>query len=86
MKTVTFLLSVLLVGCVAVPTKVSTHPERYNCDIVISTVWDGSHPVEYFEHEMVVGQTYRDPLGMKYSLEATAQDSVFLLRIPVPRR
>ena len=83
MKTVALLLSVLLVGCVSVPTKVYTHPERYSCDLIIPTSWNGSHPVEYFEHRLAVGQTYQDYLGMEYTLVATDQDTVFLLRVEV---
>ena len=75
----------LACGCTTTPKNLYVHPENYKCDLIIPTIWDGSHPVQYFELEIVLGQTYHDYYGMQYKLMPTDQPDVFSLRVKVAR-
>lgn len=75
----------LACGCTTTPKNLYVHPEDYKCDLIIPTIWDGGHPVQYFEHEIVIGQTYHDYYGMQYKLMPTDQPDVFSLRVKVAR-
>ena len=66
MKTIALLLPVLFVGCMSTPTKVYVQPEKFNCDLIIPTIWDGNHPVEHFQHEMILNAVYHDYMGNQY--------------------
>lgn len=81
MRFIYLLPAVLLASCMTVPQNVYVHPEKYNCDLIIPTIWDGEYPVDYFEHEILLGATYYDYLGMKYELVKSDVDSVFILRV-----
>tara|TARA_Y100000004_G_C8813492_1_gene368777 strand:+ start:33 stop:293 length:261 start_codon:yes stop_codon:yes gene_type:complete len=83
MKTTLLLLTLLVAGCSTAPKNLYVHPERYNCDLIIPTIWDGTHPVSHFEHELVIGLTYYDYMGMQYTLVETDQPGVFSLRVKV---
>ena len=45
------------------PKNVYVQPEKYNCDLIIPTIWDGNHPVEHFQHEMILNAVYHDYYG-----------------------
>jgi hypothetical protein len=83
MKTIALLLPVLFVGCMSTPAKVYVQPEKFNCDLIIPTIWDGNHPVEHFEHEMILDAVYHDYTGYKYTLVATDIPNVFALQVDV---
>lgn len=83
MKTTLLLLTLLVAGCSTAPKNLYVHPEKYNCDLIIPTIWDGNHPVSHFEHELVIGLTYYDYMGMEYSLHETETPGVFALRVRV---
>ena len=83
MKTIPLLLTLLVAGCTTAPKNLYVHPEKYNCDLIIPTIWDGTHPVSHFEHELVVGVTYHDYMGMEYTLVETETPGVFSLRVKV---
>lgn len=85
MKFIYLLPAVLLASCTIAPKSVYVHPERYQCDLIIPTIWDGSHPVEHFEHELVLGAQYHDYYGMKYRLVESNTPGVFILQIDVER-
>ena len=85
MKIIRLVPALLMVGCMTTPKDVYVSPERYQCDLIIPTVWDGNHPVQHFEHELVVGMTYHDHLGMRYKLVPTETPSVFALQIEVDK-
>lgn len=85
MKFIYLLPAILLASCTIAPKNVYVHPEKYNCDLIIPTIWDGNHPVEHFEHELVVGTEYHDYYGMKYKLVETDVPGVFILQIKVDR-
>ena len=76
--------ALLLAGCMTAPKNVFVKPEKYNCDLIIPTIWDGTHPVSNFEHELVIGLTYYDYMGMQYTLVETDYPGVFALRVKVP--
>ena len=84
MKTTLLLLTLLVAGCSTAPKNLYVHPEKYNCDLIIPTIWDGTHPVSNFEHELVIGLTYYDYMGMQYTLVETDYPGVFALRVKVP--
>ncbi len=84
MRTTLALLALLAAGCSTAPKNLYVHPEHYNCDLILPTIWDGSHPVEHFEHELVVGVTYHDYMGMKYTLVEKETPGVYALRVEVP--
>lgn len=75
--------ALLLAGCMTAPKNVFIHPEKYNCDLIIPTIWDGNHPVTHFEHELVIGLTYYDYMGMEYTLMDTDDPGVYVLRVQV---
>ena len=75
--------ALLLAGCMTAPKNVFIHPEKYNCDLIIPTIWDGNHPVTHFEHELVIGLTYYDYMGMEYTLMDTEDPGVYVLRVQV---
>ena len=83
MRTTLAMLALLAAGCSTAPKNLYIHPERYNCDLIIPTIWDGSHPVKYFQHELVIGMTYHDYMGMQYTLVDTDTPGVFVLRVQV---
>ena len=83
MKTTLLLLTLLVAGCSTAPKNLYVHPEKYNCDLIIPTIWDGTHPVSHFEHELVIGLTYYDYMGMQYTLVETDHPGVFSLRVKV---
>jgi|TARA_R100000458_G_C8254797_1_gene231068 hypothetical protein len=85
MKTIALLLPVLFVGCMSTPAKVYVQPEKFNCDLIIPTIWDGNHPVEHFEHEMLLNAVYHDYMGHRYTLVATDTPNVFALQVDVPQ-
>ena len=85
MKTVAILSCLLFAGCMTAPKNVYVQPEKYNCDLLIPTIWDGNHPVKHFEHEIVLGQTYHDYYGMEYRLMPTDKPDVFSLKVEVTR-
>ena len=85
MKTVMILSCLLFAGCMTAPKNVYVQPEKYNCDLIIPTIWDGNHPVKHFEHEIVVGHTYHDYYGMEYKLMPTKTPDVFILQVQVTR-
>ncbi len=85
MKFTYLLPAVLLASCTVAPKNVFVHPEKYSCDLIIPTIWDGCHPVSHFEHELVVGSEYYDYYGMKYKLVETETPGVFILQIDVQR-
>tara|TARA_R100001224_G_scaffold90580_2_gene59706 strand:+ start:2795 stop:3010 length:216 start_codon:yes stop_codon:yes gene_type:complete len=65
------------------PAKVYVQPEKFNCDLIIPTIWDGNHPVEHFEHEMLLDVVYHDYTGNGYKLVATDTPNVFALQVDV---
>ncbi len=83
MRTTALLFTLLAAGCSTVPKNLYVHPEKYNCDLVIPTIWDGKHPVSYFEHELVLGTTYHDYTGTEYVLVQTDVPGVFALKVKV---
>ena len=85
MKTIALLLPVFFVGCMSAPTKVYVQPEKFNCDLIIPTIWDGNHPVEHFQHEMILNAVYHDYMGHQYKLVKTDTPDVFALQIDVPK-
>ncbi len=85
MKFTYLLPAVLLASCSVAPKNVFVNPENYSCDLIIPTIWDGVHPVEHFEHEIVLNQVYHDYFGMKYKLVESETPGVFLLQIDVER-
>tara|TARA_R110002020_G_scaffold90213_1_gene219739 strand:- start:31 stop:300 length:270 start_codon:yes stop_codon:yes gene_type:complete len=88
MKAITLLIPFLAVGCMSTmttPKKVYVHPEKYSCDLIIPTTWDGNHPVAHFSQELILGKTYQDYMGMEYKLIPTKDSSLFVLQIQVNR-
>ena len=85
MRTTALLLALFAAACSTAPKNLYIHPERYNCDLIIPTVWDGNHPVKHFEHELVIGLTYYDYMGMEYTLVDTDDPGVYVLRVQVTR-
>ena len=85
MKTTTLFACLLLAGCTTAPKGVYVHPEKFNCDLIIPTIWDGNYPVKNFEHEIVLGQVYHDHYGMQYMLVETDVPNVFSLQVDVVR-
>lgn len=83
MKTAALLLTLLLAGCHTAPKNLFVKPEMYSSDLIIPTVWDGNHPIAYFEHELLVGATYYDYRGVEYKLVETDVPNVFALRVQV---
>ena len=75
--------ALFLAGCMTTPKNVLVQPEKYSCDLIIPTIWDGSHPVSHFEHELVVGVTYHDYRGIEYTLVETDTPNVFALKVRV---
>ena len=75
--------ALLLAGCMTTPKNVLVQPEKYSCDLIIPTIWDGTHPVSYFEHELAVGVTYYDYRGIEYTLVETDTPNVFALKVKV---
>lgn len=75
--------ALLLAGCMTAPKDVFVKPEKYNCDLIIPTIWDGNYPVSHFEHELAVGVTYYDYMGMQYTLVETETPNVFALKVKV---
>ena len=85
MRTTALLLALLAAGCSTAPKNLYVHPERYNCDLILPTIWDGVHPVSHFEHELVLGVTYHDYMGTEYVLVKTDVPDVFALKVQVAR-
>tara|TARA_Y100001937_G_scaffold102902_1_gene141662 strand:+ start:11768 stop:12031 length:264 start_codon:yes stop_codon:yes gene_type:complete len=86
MKIIKTVLAILfLTGCGATPKKVFVHPEKFNLDLIVPTVWDGAYPVSYFEREMVLNTSYYDYMGTKYTLVSTDNPDVFVIRVRVDR-
>ena len=84
MKTVIAFTLLLFAGCTTVPKKLYVQPEKFNCDLLIPTSWNGDYPVKFFEHKLIVSQTYEDYNGMSYKLMPTEDPNVFSLQIVVP--
>jgi len=68
----------------SIPQKIYVQPEDYNCDLIISTSWDGCHPVQHFEKELVVNHTHTDYMGMDYRLMSTEDPKIFILQVSIP--
>ena len=85
MKIVKLFPALLLAGCMAPRKNVYVQPEKYSCDLIIPTIWDGSHPVTYFEHEMLLDTPYYDYMGQEYRLVATDVPGVFAIKVSVPK-
>ena len=85
MRTTALLLTLLAAGCSTAPKKLFVHPEKYNCDLLITTKWDGNHPVIYFECEILLGATEYDYMGTAYTLIETDVPDVYVLRVRVER-
>ena len=83
MRTTIALLALLVAGCSTAPKNLYVHPERYNCDLIIPTAWDGEHPVAHFERELIVGVSYYDYMGTEYALVDTDTPGVYMLRVQV---
>jgi len=83
MKTPLLLLTLLAAGCSTAPKNLFVHPEKYNCDLIIPTIWDGTHPVSHFEHELIIGVPYYDYMGMQYTLVETEVPNVFAIKVKV---
>ena len=83
MKVLNLIAAILLVGCSTTPKNLYVHPEKYNCDLIIPTIWDGNHPVKHFEHELLLNTTYYDYRGIKYTLVETKVPNVYALRVQV---
>ena len=74
-----------MVGCMSTPKNVFVHPEKYECHLLIPTKWNESHPITFFEKELIVGGTYYDYMGTEYTLIPTEDSSVFALRVSVEK-
>ena len=85
MKTTALLLILIAAGCSTAPKNLYVHPDRYNCDLIIPTIWDGNHPVAHFEHKLIVGFKYNDYMGTEYTLVETETPGVYALRVQVSR-
>jgi hypothetical protein len=86
MKLIRLAPALLLMGCVTqAPKKLYVSPDKYICDIMVTTTWDGNYPVQAFEYKMEVGKTYTDQLGSNYMLVATEDTNVFAIKVFVPK-
>ena len=84
MKTIVLFSCLLFAGCVSVPQRLYVHPQKFSCDLIIPTSWDGCYPVKYFEKKLVIDHVHTDQLGMDYKLVPTDDPKVFVLQIVVP--